>query len=381
MTQPSSDHHFPRQRLRHVVHVVNLRWQMALVIFLLGFLPNLGILLTAPPQREVLAWVWMIIVGLISGAIGYFVSGVLLRPLGRLEAELEEGMLLEARSDDPAEVLLLRQAFAGLLKRLQTEQERRNAFMATLVHDLKTPLIAAGHLTTVLTQMPLPPEEREEIGKQLSAENERLLRLVQQMSDAHRFERDHIKLEKQETPLRPLLEQIAKRLERTAKQRGLCIRVIGEATATAESATLERAIINLAENALRYAKSEVVLRCYDWGISVADDGPGLHCSLEELAQPFNAQPTMIAGKQYTAGTAGLGLYIVQQIARAHGGELRHTRKIINTPEGHTPKNHTLPQEYTVFHIHLLPSKTPYTHESPQDPFTSLLSDTTMRSSI
>lgn len=370
MTQPSPDHSSlsARQLPRHVM---NLRWQIALVIFLLGFLPNMGILLMAPPQQEVLTWVWILIVGFISGTIGYFVSGVLLRPLGRLEAELEEGMLLEAGRDDPAEVLLLRKAFAGLLKRLHTEQGRRNAFMATLVHDLKTPLIAAGHLTTVLTQMPLPPEEREEIGKQLSAENERLLRLVQQMSDAHRFERDHVSLETQETPLRPILDQVAHRLERTAQQRGLCVRVMGEATAAAESATLERAVINLAENALRYAKSEVVLRCYDCGISVADDGPGLHCSLEELAQPFNAQPTMIAGKQYTAGTAGLGLYIVQQIARAHGGELRHFRQAMNTPDN---PDHTS-QEYTVFNIDLLP---PEASRTLQDSPSSLSSNPATR---
>ena len=58
--------------------------------------------------------------------------------------------------------------------------------------------------------------------------------------------------------------------------------------------------------------------------------------LDDLAQPFNAQPTTIAGQQYTSGTAGLGLFIVRRIAQAHGGDLHYDRVPARPPDGPDP---------------------------------------------
>ena len=230
---------------------------------------------------------------------------------------------------DPGEVRALRSAFTDLLLRFRTEQARRGAFMATLVHDLKTPLIATGHLTRLLIGSHLSEAERLDVGEQMLAENARLLALVQQMTDAHRFERDAVQLSKRPTDLRPLLDALAARLSAAATARGVTLRVEGEARAEVDTAVLERALLNLADNALRYAVSEVRLSARQADgvaeLSVIDDGPGLSGALGELAQPFNAQPTTIAGQQYTAGTAGLGLFIARRIAQAHGGELHYHR--------------------------------------------------------
>lgn len=317
----------PRQRPR-----LTLRSQFTLVIFLLAFLPNLGITLLSPTGLTIQSLLWMTLVGLLSALTGYVLSGALLLPVSRLEAEVERGDFAEAHRDDPAEVRLLRRAFGGLLGRLSTEQARRNAFMATLVHDLKTPLIATGHLTQVLTTLPLPEAERREIGAQIQAETTRLLALVQQMADAHRFERDDVQLHLCRCDLRPILETVARRIAPRAAEKGVQVTLLGEGWALADAATLERAVGNLSENALRYAQHRLLLEVTPQGISVADDGPGLQGELTELAQPFNVQPTTIAGQQYTAGTAGLGLFIVRRIAEAHGGELRYQRRRLKAAE-------------------------------------------------
>ncbi|WP_245556482.1 sensor histidine kinase [Deinococcus aquatilis] len=317
-----------------------LRGQFTLVIFLLAFLPNLVLTFTAQPNVPTLTLVaWMLLVGFLCALTGYVLSGALLRPLSRLEAEVQRGDFAQAHADDPAEIRALRGAFTTLIDRLGTEQGRRSAFMATLVHDLKTPLIATGHLTYALTTYPLPEPERREIGVQIQAETARLLALVQQMADAHRFEREDVQVQATQTDLRALLDGVARRVAPQAEARGLSLGVSGSGSAPVDAPVMERAIANLTENAVRYAQTEVQLSVTPQGISVRDDGPGLSGDLADLAQPFNAQPALIAGQHYTAGTAGLGLFIVRRIAEAHGGQLlyeRHPPNLLNQPDPHPP---------------------------------------------
>jgi signal transduction histidine kinase len=338
-----------------------LRMQFTLVIFLLAFLPNLVLTLPARQGEAALTLTaWMILVAAVCGAVGYVLSGVLLRSLSRLEIEVGRGSFAQPHADDPAEIRALRGAFSDLLGRLATEQQRRNAFMATLVHDLKTPLIATGHLTRILTDHPLPDAERREIGRELLAENARLLALVGQMADAHRFEREEVRLSPQPSDLHALLCGVTRRLEAQAQARGLTLSVAGTGQAPADPAVLERAVTNLTENALRYARTRVELAVTPAGVEVRDDGPGLGAPLLELAQPFNAQPATIAGQQYTAGTTGLGLFIARRIAEAHGGSLAYTRAagLPPDPPAHTPVPPALaPVPHSIFALNL-PEVTP-----------------------
>ena len=339
-------------RIRRLGSLNTLRFQFTLVIFLLAFMPNVVLTLGAGRELGLIGSsalplaLWLATVAALSALMGWVLSGALLRPLSRLTGELARGEFQAAPnalpgsvghlSDDPSEVRALRGAFAGLLGRLGTEQARRGAFMATLVHDLKTPLIATGHLIHTLSTKALPDPERQTLGEKVLTENARLLELVQQMADAHRFEREDVRLTPADTDLRALLERVAARLQQ--RRPGVRLRVTGEGRASVDAAVLERAVANLADNALRYALSELELRVEPLesqadrpgsaALSVRDDGPGLPegASIENLAQPFNAQPVEIAGQNYTAGTAGLGLYIVRRIAEAHGGDLVYSRE-------------------------------------------------------
>ncbi|WP_309571389.1 HAMP domain-containing sensor histidine kinase [Deinococcus sp.] len=303
-----------------------LRSQFTLVIFMLAFLPNVVLSFMAQPNVPIVSLIgWMVVVGGLCAAVGYLLSGTLLRSLSLLQSEVERGDFAQPHKDDPAEILSLRAAFAELLGRLGTEQTRRNAFIATLVHDLKTPLIATGHLTKILTTLPLPDAEKREVGEQIQAETTRLLALVQQMADAHRFERENVQVHTDTTDLRGLLNGVARRIAPQAEARGLTMLVHGDGQADVDALVLERAVTNLTENALRYASHSIILSVTKAGVTVSDDGPGLSAPIAELAQPFNTQPTTIAGQQYTAGTAGLGLFIARRIAEAHGGSLRYDR--------------------------------------------------------
>ena len=266
-----------------------------------------------------------------SAGIGYALSRQLLLPLTRLNHQIEvlqgspSGLRkakLAVGGSEPAEILTLKRSFNELLAQVHLEQTRRSSFMATLMHDLKTPLLAANHLLAVVRDTDtLPREERIELVSRLLEENQRLTELVQKMIDAHKFERETVFLERRACALESLLERVVEQVCPLAEARGVTVSVRGKASAMVDARELERAFYNLISNAVRYAESRISIEIFSGVVRLSDDGPGLPAPLETLAQPFNTQPVEIAGRRYAAGTGGLGLFIARRIVEAHGGRL------------------------------------------------------------
>ena len=318
----------------------SLRMQVALVVGVLSFLPNLVTVLAILLPRVndtsdeaarlwfVLVF-WLVAVAFLSAGIGYILSRQLLAPLFRLSTQIGAlqrksarlGVKLEVEGA-PQEVLALSESFDALLQQVTLEQSRRSSFLATLMHDLKTPLVAANHLLAVIRDNDtLSRKERVYLVDQILHENTRLVDLVQKMVDAHKFERNDVPLKCQTHNLEEIVAEVVRRAEPLAKERGIHITFSGQARAKVDARELERSLYNLVSNAVRYANEEIRLELFPGVIRISDDGPGLPAPLEQLAQPFNAQPIDIAGKRYAAGTGGLGLFIARRIVEAHGGRL------------------------------------------------------------
>ena len=240
---------------------------------------------------------------------------------GPLAARLASARL-PAVAGDPPEVLGLKSAVNGLLSHIQVEQSRRNAFMATLMHDLKTPLVAASHLLNVVRDSDnLSREQRIDVVTRLSNENASLIELVQKMVDAHRLEREDVPLNREGIDVAALVGAVVNRLEPLAQSRHVRIDLHGHGKAQLDPKEMERAFYNLLSNAVRYARERIDVEVYPGLVRIRDDGPGLPAALEQLAQPFNGQPMEIAGQRFMAGTGGLGLFIARRVLEAHGGRL------------------------------------------------------------
>ncbi len=306
---------------------VSLRWTLLIFTAAIALFPNLAIAFILGNGLPLL---WVVSLLALSVGFGWWLSNVLLQPINALRGELANltsssqvvALRLEVDDSQPQEVQSLRRAFSGLLEKLNVEQGKRSAFMATLVHDLKTPVIAANHVLEAIERDDnLTKDRRIELIGHVKAEFEGLLRLVQQMIDAHRFEREDVNLQKESVDLVMLANRVAKRLEPDAALRGVRIAVTGAGTAMVSSNELERALVNLMVNAVRYAASSVTVDVSSDGLIVTDDGPGLSAPLEELVKPFNSAVVTMGGQRFTAGTGGLGLFIASRIAAAHGARL------------------------------------------------------------
>ncbi|MEM7734709.1 MAG: HAMP domain-containing sensor histidine kinase [Deinococcota bacterium] len=330
------------KRLRKGPRTLSIRTQVALVVAALSMLPNLVVVLflllpivrdaTEMPTRAILPLVtWGVALLAISVSVGYFLSKQLLSPLSkasqqitamqRVTSRLAQAQLY-VREDEPREVRELKLAFNNLLKQVHREQSRRSAFLATLMHDLKTPLVAGNHLLGVIRDNDnLPREERITLIAQLLRENQKLIELLQKMVEAHKYEREGVPLRKVPFNLEEVAELVIDRVAPLAEKRNIHMEVRGHAKANIDPRELERALYNLVSNAVRYAESRIRIEVFAGLIRLSDDGPGLPAPLEKLAEPFNAQPITIAGQQYTAGTGGLGLFIARRIIETHGGRL------------------------------------------------------------
>ena len=220
----------------------------------------------------------------------------------------------------PTEVMPLVTAVNDALSRLEQTIATQRAFMAQAAHGLRTPLAV---LTARLDAM----GETAEV-EALRHDADRMSRLVSQLLRMARLE--SLPLETRESvDLHAVAAQSIAHLAPLGLRHGIDLALSGDATVPLKGnrAALELALTNLIENAIGYAprgSTVEVLVMVPGCVTVMDRGPGVPDGHQaRILQPFERGPDP------KEGGAGLGLAIVSQIVKAHGGRV----EISNRPEG------------------------------------------------
>ncbi|MDO9623016.1 MAG: ATP-binding protein [Pseudomonas sp.] len=213
-------------------------------------------------------------------------------------------------------------------RRLQDQlarHERLSALgrmVASLAHQIRTPLSAALLYASHLTEQVLPVEQQQRFAGRLK---ERLHELEHQVRDMLIFARGDLPLPDRLTPkaLFEALQAAAEPHVRGMNVRWQCDSRDGELLCNRD--TLVGTVLNLIENSIQAAGRKVRLKIhlYQRGnslrLSVSDSGPGIdRVTLARLGEPFFTTKT--------TGT-GLGLAVVKAVARAHQGELQMRSRI------------------------------------------------------
>ena len=274
-------------------------------------------------------WYITAAIALLGGMLAYFVSGRALRPLRRFAQQAEQvetSNLSEIRLGEETlpELRSLTHALNEMLERLSRGFDAQRQFVGNAAHELRTPL------TLLQTQLELFPDEHPDIPPESAAflaalqdEVQRLSRLTHallDMSDLQSVPRNDVIL------LSPIIDEVFADLAPLAERNGISLSREGEnITVVGSDMLLCRMFSNLVENAVKYnhpggmVKVDVQQRDRQAVIHVADTGRGIPQEFwQSIFQPFFRVDKSLSRE---LGGAGLGLPLVWEIARLHGGRV------------------------------------------------------------
>ena len=266
----------------------------------------------------------------IVSVAGWFLAGAALKPVRGLVEEADEISAVAARGqrrrlsvpETGEELADLARHLNELLARIEGALEHERAFLDDASHDLRTPIsIVRSELELARMQT----AEGSELARALDSsleEVDRLDRLAVNLLVLARF-RSAAPPPPEPVELGALSRRAAQTVARSRNGDAVPVRVNGSAQVRGDEGAIERAVVNLVENAARHADGHVDVDVSSDGdravVAVRDDGPGFPPEL--LGQAAGRFVRGTNGGRGTENGAGLGLAIVDAIATAHGGEL------------------------------------------------------------
>ena len=288
-----------------------------------------------------IAWIAALVALAVAIVTGVMLHRSITGPLGDLSRGAREvargdfGHRIALRRND-GEFTQLANAFNVMIARLGKVDRLKHDFVATVSHDLKSPLASLRETTSLLLdQIPGPLRDAQRRVLLLQRESaDRLGRMIAKLLDLSRLEAG--------TPLvacpmsvREFAERAVAHADAAGRERGVQVRIDGELSAALRIAGdedwLRQLLDNLLENAIKFSPAgaavEVSARAADGRLllSVADRGPGIEPA--HAGRIFDRFYQTAAGRSVAARGAGLGLAICREVAHAHGGRIGVTRRV------------------------------------------------------
>lgn len=283
---------------------------------------------SAQEQYRITGYCITLVVVLLGGAVAYFVSGHALKPLRGFAKQAEQvqmSNLGEVRLEEKTveEFAQLSHSLNDMLDRLEEGFATQRQFTGNAAHELRTPLaLMQAKLELFVQEHPNVLPETSEFLTELQEQLERLAKLAKtllEISDIKSIPRT------QHIHVAPLVEEVFMDIEPLAEKREISLKCEGDAGIFCSDTLLYRMLYNLTENAIKYNRiggmvsisvkeqeNHVILQVLDTGIGI----PKEHH--DSIFQPFFR---VDKSRSREMGGAGLGLSMVQEIVKIHGGSI------------------------------------------------------------
>jgi two-component system, OmpR family, sensor histidine kinase MprB len=282
-----------------------------------------------------LAWVLLLVsgIGVVgAGAAGLAVARAGLRPVDKLTEAVEHvartedlAIRIPVDDEDDDEVARLSRSFNSMTTSLASSRDLQQQLIADAGHELRTPLTSLRTNIELLTRSeetgrPIPEADRKALLASVKAQMTELAALIGDLqelsrSEAQRGERVQV------VSLEDTLESALRR----ARLRGPELTITADLDpwyVRAEPAALERAVVNILDNAVKFSPSNgtIEVTLHEGVLQVRDHGPGIPA--DELPHVFDRFWRSPSARALPG--SGLGLSIVARTVHQSGGEVTLT---------------------------------------------------------
>ncbi len=208
-------------------------------------------------------------------------------------------------------------------------QEQRDDLLRVVSHDLRSPLAAVAHQANLALHRPGDAAWVSGRARAILVATRRMNAMIQDLLDAARFERGELALELAPVDLRRFVPELLAHLDGSLPVSRVRVHVAEDVPPVrADTNRLERILVNLLSNALKYSDDEVEL-----GVRREADGVVITVSDRGAGIPSAEVPGLFERFSRTARRrahgVGLGLYSARVLAEAHGGGIS-----VTTAPGH-----------------------------------------------
>lgn len=293
---------------------------------------NTGEVLMLGPIQQLDLRPWSLLVPL--GTVALFMMGMaaylLVRPLERRLKKLETAVQQVARGNLSvrAEVAArdavgqLAASFNGMTEHIARLIHSQREMTRAVSHELRTPVARIRFGLEMVADIDDAAERQGKIAA-IDQDIDQLDALIDEILTYARLEEGVPSLAWAEVDLSAMAAQVQRELQPIAGALAIDVNAPGEILADGEERYLHRVLQNLVTNAIRYARTRIVVHVLESGtdieLVVEDDGPGVpEADREKVFKPF---ARLDDSRHRASGGYGLGLSIVQRIAEWHGGRV------------------------------------------------------------
>ncbi len=326
------------------------RWLLAGTLLAL-LLPETFVLLGGRPAQWVAALLLLLLVALNYAAarrraallaevasIGSPSMGDAVVPL-RIDRESPTAVLATAETVDIAQLRAELERHRNLEKEMELAKQAAEAanmakgeFLATMSHEMRTPLNGIIPLLEILRDTKLAPDQREYLNTSYTSARH-LLRIIDDILDYSKIEANKLELETVGLNLKEVVDSVTRLMEKAAEAKGLKLTASFDPNVRlacrGDPVRLRQVLSNLVSNAIKFTeKGSIQIQISKRGetrtqtellFAVRDSGMGISPEkAEKLFQPFSQADTSTT-RNY--GGTGLGLVICKRIVELMGGKI------------------------------------------------------------
>ncbi|RHQ98548.1 sensor histidine kinase [Peptoclostridium sp. AF21-18] len=220
-----------------------------------------------------------------------------------------------------------------IIEKERREEENRREFIATISHELKTPItIISGQLEGMIYNIG-KYKDRDKYLKESYTSTQELKDLVNEMIEISKTDIMSASFKPTRLNVKELVEVILKRQEFLIDEKNLKTRVAisSDAKINADKDKFSKALYNIINNAIKYTPEgeNINIRFIERGFrpSILEvENTGITISDESLKNIFNPFFRVEKSRSRKTGGSGLGLYLTSQILAKHGFEYKMTNR-------------------------------------------------------